>query len=210
MFSDFTKKALAQPMLEKNVSKRKGPSGYELNYIEGWFAMDEANRIFGFDGWSSETLLMDCVSDDIKCISYIAKVRISCSNVVREGWGAGHGRAPKKGFITIGELHESAVKEAETDARKRALMTFGKPLGLACYDSSGDSFQEMSNGPSPEEIFNLGSAAISGCLDLAALEKVSKRLQDRHKDGSLEPQHHQILLQQLLDKEQQIVQSQIV
>ena len=24
------------------------------SYIEGWFAISEANRIFGFDGWSRE------------------------------------------------------------------------------------------------------------------------------------------------------------
>ena len=27
----------------------------ELCYIEGWFTISEANRIFGFDGWSRET-----------------------------------------------------------------------------------------------------------------------------------------------------------
>ena len=30
--------------------------------------------------------------------------------------------------------HESAIKEAETDAMKRALMTFGNQFGLALYD----------------------------------------------------------------------------
>jgi hypothetical protein len=33
-----------------------------------------------------------------------------------------------------GEAHESAIKEAETDAMKRALSTFGNPFGLALYD----------------------------------------------------------------------------
>jgi len=35
---------------------------------------------------------------------------------------------------TPGEAHESAIKEAETDAMKRALSTFGNPFGLALYD----------------------------------------------------------------------------
>jgi hypothetical protein len=34
----------------------------------------------------------------------------------------------------LGQAHESALKEAETDAMKRALMTFGNPFGLALYD----------------------------------------------------------------------------
>jgi hypothetical protein len=35
---------------------------------------------------------------------------------------------------TLGEAHESALKEAETDATKRALTTFGNLFGLALYD----------------------------------------------------------------------------
>jgi hypothetical protein len=36
--------------------------------------------------------------------------------------------------VDLGQAHESALKEAETDAMKRALMTFGNPFGLALYD----------------------------------------------------------------------------
>jgi len=49
--------------------------------------------------------------------------------VIREGCGAGHGID-----VDLGQAHESALKEAETDAMKRALMTFGNPFGLALYD----------------------------------------------------------------------------
>ena len=36
----------------------------------------------------------------------------------------------------IRDAHEGAIKEAETDAMKRALMTFGNPFGLALYDKA--------------------------------------------------------------------------
>ena len=49
--------------------------------------------------------------------------------MIREGCGAGHGID-----VDLGQAHESALKEAETDAMKRALMTFGNPFGLALYD----------------------------------------------------------------------------
>jgi len=49
--------------------------------------------------------------------------------LIREGSGAGHGID-----VDLGQAHESAIKEAETDAMKRALMTFGNPFGLALYD----------------------------------------------------------------------------
>ena len=45
--------------------------------------------------------------------------------------GAGHGID-----LDLGQAHESALKEAETDAMKRALMTFGNPFGLALYDKA--------------------------------------------------------------------------
>jgi hypothetical protein len=34
----------------------------------------------------------------------------------------------------LGQAHESALKEAETDAMKRALMAFGNPFGLALHN----------------------------------------------------------------------------
>ena len=33
----------------------------ELSYIEAWHAIAEANRIFGFDGWSRETVESRCI-----------------------------------------------------------------------------------------------------------------------------------------------------
>src|ERR1700753_2079065 len=35
--------------------------GKELSYIEGHYAVAEANRIFGFDGWDRETVEAKCV-----------------------------------------------------------------------------------------------------------------------------------------------------
>ncbi len=57
------------------------------------------------------------------------RVRVGEVVINREGHGSGHGWA-----MLPGEAHESAIKEAETDATKRALATFGNPFGLALYD----------------------------------------------------------------------------
>ena len=35
-------------------------NGRQLSYLEGWYAISEANRIFGFDGWSRETVETRC------------------------------------------------------------------------------------------------------------------------------------------------------
>ena len=137
--------ALAAPLNRANVQTRS-QAGRSFNYLEGWVAIREANRIFGFDGWQRETIELRCVSESQRPIgrdqktgwgvTYIAKVRIRLGSqasgvpsLVREGSGAGHGID-----VDLGLAHESALKEAETDAMKRALMTFGNPFGLALYD----------------------------------------------------------------------------
>jgi Rad52/22 family double-strand break repair protein len=50
------------------------------------------------------------------------------ATVVREGHGTGEGRG-----ASPGEVHDTALKAAETDATKRALATFGRPFGLELY-----------------------------------------------------------------------------
>ena len=110
--------------------------GRELSYIEGWFVISEANRIFGFDGWNRETMESRCVlareNRGNFLAVYIAKVRITVSahgaTIIREGHGTGEGRG-----TSPGEVHDIALKAAETDATKRALATFGKPFGLELY-----------------------------------------------------------------------------
>jgi hypothetical protein len=112
--------------------------GRELSYIEGWYAISEANRIFGFDGWSRETIEPKCVlareNRGTFLAVYIARVRITVhadgATVIREGHGTGEGRG-----TSPGDVHDIALKAAETDATKRALATFGKPFGLALYGS---------------------------------------------------------------------------
>ena len=121
----------------RNVKKRSGGGGMQLSYIEGHHAIREANRIFGFGQWDRRleelTLTSEVENDKGQWrVSYLAKVQIivqvpeAKESIVREGIGAGHGYSRNPG-----EAHEAAAKEAETDAMKRALMTFGNPFGLA-------------------------------------------------------------------------------
>src|SRR3989304_7688759 len=45
---------LAQPLDPALVSEREARDGRMLQYIEGWAAINQANRIFGHDGWGAE------------------------------------------------------------------------------------------------------------------------------------------------------------
>ena len=136
----FTAKQLHA--LRRNPSSRhirtREANGRELTYLEGWYAISEANRIFGFDGWSRETLESRCVlareNRGTFLAIYAARVRITVNadgaTIVREGHGTGEGRG-----TSPAEVHDIALKAAETDATKRALATFGKPFGLELYRS---------------------------------------------------------------------------
>ena len=121
LLDQAAKDALRAPLDLNNVKKRKGAGGRTLDYISGEHAIAEANRIFGFDGWSCETIHMECVKESP--ITYIARVRVKAGGVTREGWGGDSSHD-----------HEMAVKGAETDAIKRALRTFGNQFGLPLYD----------------------------------------------------------------------------
>src|SRR5262249_43136997 len=100
-FSAKQVKALRRNLDHRYVRSREA-NGRELSYIEGWYAISEANRIFGFDGWSRETLESRCVlareNRGAFVAVYTARVRISVSaggiTIIREGHGSGEGRGP--------------------------------------------------------------------------------------------------------------------
>jgi hypothetical protein len=121
-----------------------------LHYVEGWYVIAEANRIFGYDAWDRRTLVSRCVwnapNGTYHLAAYTAKVRVSVRagdvTIVREGSGSCEAKA-----ATPGQAHELALKGAETDGTKRALATFGNPFGLALYDREQAGVRKL-----PDEI----------------------------------------------------------
>jgi recombination DNA repair RAD52 pathway protein len=147
MFTEAQIKLLQQPLDPAHVKTRKGPNGMTLSYVEGWQVLEECNLVFGFGNWSCETVMIEPLHDPVlitdhdspekgKVVSaYTAKVRITVysqdgtRSIVREGCGAARGFAK-----TAGEAMEQAIKSAETDACKRALVGFGARFGAALRD----------------------------------------------------------------------------
>ena len=80
---------------------------------------------------------------------YIARVRITVhadgATIIREGHGSGEGRG-----TSPAEVHDIALKAAETDATKRALATFGKPFGLELYRKSQIAQKPLLSPPTTE------------------------------------------------------------
>lgn len=136
--------SLNASLSSENIKTRQ-QANQTLSYIEGWHVIAEANRIFGHDGWDRETELTALGEpeqvDGKWRARFMAKVtvRVRAEEIVitRQGTGYGSGIAKDQG-----DAFEGAIKEAETDATKRALMTFGWPFGLALYDKSRENVSD--------------------------------------------------------------------
>ena len=123
--------------LDQNRVQHREQDGKTLSYVEGWFVIQEANRIFGFDGWDRQMVHFErCFerrSQEGFVCGYVARVairvRAGTIEIVREGTGFGQAAADR-----LADAHERALKASETDATKRALATFGSRFGLMLYD----------------------------------------------------------------------------
>lgn len=134
---------LAKKLDPKHVKGRKQGGG-TVEYIEGWHAIAEMNAVFGFGAWDRETVELRQLGEPREVdgkmrVEYMARVRVTVWDehnikTVRDGCGFGQGIDRD-----VGQAHESALKEAETDAMKRAMMTFGNRFGLALYDKAREN-----------------------------------------------------------------------
>jgi hypothetical protein len=150
-FSAKQVQALRRSPDHRHIRTREA-NGRQLSYLQGGYTISEANRIFGFDGWSRETVETRCAvareNRGTFLAIYIARVRITVhadgAMIIREGHGTGEGRG-----TLPGEVHDIALKAAETDATKRALSTFGKPFGLELYRSDRTALPRNQPAPAP-------------------------------------------------------------
>ncbi|ADM12218.1 Rad52-like DNA repair and recombination protein [Encephalitozoon intestinalis ATCC 50506] len=130
-------KLLRQKLGPEFISYRPGFNMSKIAYVEGWMAISLANRIFGFNGWSSEirSMTIDYEEGGDKKIglgvSCLVRVMLK-DGTYREDIGFGSSENQKSKAIA----YEKAKKEAATDALKRALRQFGNSLGNCCYDKN--------------------------------------------------------------------------
>jgi len=186
MFSEETNKILNEKLQKKYVASRQ-QAGRTFSYIESHHAIREANRAFGFDGWnySVDKLHAVCEPDENQngnsIVSYIAVVTITVNGTSRQDTGFGQGISRN-----MGQAHESASKEAVSDAMKRALRTFGDIFGLALYDKDQSNVMACT----PEELENYKNI-IKEC-------ESKEELQDFYK--SLNPEVRSDLIEEFKEK----------
>lgn len=167
------------------------PQGKYGEYVDGLHVIREANRIFGHDGWSYRITRLEMVSRLTTAkpqvrVGYLCTVEVTVDGVVREGSAVGSGMVAPD---SEADAHESAVKEAETDAMKRALRTFGNTFGLALYDKDKTN-REVGYAPvdQTEEVARL-TFLIEQEQDGPALIEIKKnesKALDALTDGSFE------------------------
>jgi len=146
------------------ISKRSGGAAGTVPYLEGWKAIQLANEIFGFNGWSHSVTqqTIDFVDHNQGkfYVGVSAIVRVQLKDGVHHediGYGTSEGMRSKAQSL------EKARKEAVTDGLKRAFKSFGNALGNCLNDkdyvklvgskpkvtedySAGDSLQSCTTG----------------------------------------------------------------
>jgi DNA repair and recombination protein RAD52 len=147
MFTAEQRTLLEGKLNKANVKSRRGANGRAVAYLEAWHVIEMANEVFGFGNWDAETVEMKREHEPVQIppsedhprggivVTYSARVRVTVYSqdgsrkVVRERSGGHRGFGP-----TVGQAVEDCIKAAETDATKRAFVTFGNIFGLALYD----------------------------------------------------------------------------
>lgn len=150
MFNEQQIKALSYE-LDSSRIKERSKGNITLSYLEGFDIIETANKIFGFGNWDYSITKLDQVSQEMNqnqnhIVCYKAIVTIQVHNmshthtINREDVGFGTGIAK-----TLSDAHESAAKEAVTDAIKRAMRSFGNQFGNSLYDKSRHHNQHQHN-----------------------------------------------------------------
>ena len=125
-----------------------------------------------------------CIRAEPREVTYIARVRVTVGDVIRDGTGAGTSNQ-----TNVSKNHENAIKEAETDARKRALMTFGNQFGLSLYDGKErwkkGQPTKTTNANDTSTTYNMATKFLQGVSSINQLNSFKDSVQVRHKDGKL-------------------------
>ena len=200
--NDEQVKQLQAGLDPSHVAKRKGfGGGGMLSYIEGHVAIDTANRIFGFDGWSYEILEVACIGETSGKVAYRATVKLTVNDTVRVDVGYGDG-SNKSNILAA---HELALKESVTDALKRCLRSFGNQFGNSLYQKDNPLHSGSADAKAPkmeEEDSTKMLATLSLVVQEAkTLEKLKIEMGNFGADArSMLPAHYADLREQASQK----------
>lgn len=142
------KRRLEQGLTQDQVSTRPGPANTKLTYLSSNMAINQANDIFDYNGWSCS--IISITTDYLDSSNAKWSCGITAVVQVTLESGASHqdvGFGMTENMKSKGQALEKAKKEAVSDARKRALRIFGNALGNCLYDKK--YVQNIRRAPAP-------------------------------------------------------------
>ncbi len=159
------KDLLNEPPPQSALATRKGGFGNTLTYIEGFYAIETMNRIFGPLGWQRRF-----TGDGLRTVDkreyknpnkgdalyvevamlcdYQVTVTVDGETITVEDTGQGSGQNPE--YQGYGPAFESAAKEAVTDALKRCCRSLGNALGNCLYNKDWMKHKGTKAAPKPK------------------------------------------------------------
>lgn len=141
-FTDAQIKQLEAGLDPNAISERK-QGGIKLSYLEGYYVIEQANKIFGFDNWGYTVQRLSVESEEDATIGVkkkpgylisaiaVVEVHVNAGDKFITRQDVGFGSASR---TTKADCYEMAYKEAVTDALKRSLRSFGNQFGNCLYD----------------------------------------------------------------------------
>lgn len=141
MFNEKQVQVLSYDLDPSRIKKRE-KNNLSLAYLQSFDVIDTCNKVFGYGNWSYSISSLEQVSQETNqnqniVVGYKAIVAVTVYDlkhekaVKREDIGFGTGISK-----SLADSHESAAKEAATDALKRCFRTFGSQFGNSLYDKS--------------------------------------------------------------------------
>lgn len=125
---------------------KQKPGGGNKRYLAEHDVLRTANRIFGYGRWGTEVVelvplgahqVTNAKNEQGWYVGYRCTVRLTVAGCVPVD-GVGYGDAFEKQWSAVITAHELAVKEAESDAIKRAFKKWGDQFGLILYAKAED------------------------------------------------------------------------
>ena len=127
---------LLAPINPTRVQHLRGQS-----HVEAWDVRRWLNRIFGFGGWSDETMELVCVSErEINpgrwTVVYRAQTRLTVRTVDGRtiSWWDDAAMGDSRNQPSLGDAHDMAMKTALSQALKRCAVNLGDAFGLSLYN----------------------------------------------------------------------------
>jgi recombination DNA repair RAD52 pathway protein len=136
-FTDEQRKILLQPIKPHRVSK----DGKGFSHVEAYEIKAHLNRLFGFEGWSTQIDSLTCIfeteSEKGWTAAYLCTMTLYVNSVhgvmhIKESADASTGDAQNQ--RSRADAHDLAVKSAVSGALKRCATALGDQFGLSLYN----------------------------------------------------------------------------